>query len=226
MRNTFFISDLHVGHARALEFRPEFPSLDDMHDMIIENWNTAVSAFDTVVVLGDVFFCNKTFATEFLNRLNGAKVLVKGNHDDKSDDWYKDVGFSRVRRGPVMSADGLAFFSHIPITWNKTMRKRVVNVHGHLHGQGKNGHRPLPDSQGRVSYVDVSVEATNYTPVSSKELGRRFPALNHVREEFFTFCVLDDIPSVSQAVLRRILEAENPLDDLISYLDKRDILVA
>jgi calcineurin-like phosphoesterase family protein len=52
----FYISDLHFGHQKCIDFdsRP-FKSLDDMHETMIQNWNSVVSKGDLVYVLGDMF---------------------------------------------------------------------------------------------------------------------------------------------------------------------------
>jgi len=52
----FYTSDLHLGYKNILRFdnRP-FQSLDEMTEIIIDNWNNAVSNDDLVYVLGDMF---------------------------------------------------------------------------------------------------------------------------------------------------------------------------
>lgn len=49
-----YISDLHLGHANVLKFdqRP-FLTLDEMHETIINNWNSVVDKTDDVYILGD-----------------------------------------------------------------------------------------------------------------------------------------------------------------------------
>ena len=50
----FYIADLHIGHANIIKFdnRP-FADLNEMHSVIVDNWNRVVRGDDTVYILGD-----------------------------------------------------------------------------------------------------------------------------------------------------------------------------
>ena len=78
----YFTSDLHFGHKNVIRFcdRP-FKTVHQMNEAIIDNWNNIVSDSDRVFVLGDVFLCKPEEAKEYIEKLNGYKILVKGNHD-------------------------------------------------------------------------------------------------------------------------------------------------
>ena len=54
-----YISDLHLGHANVLKFdqRP-FLTLNEMHETIINNWNSVVDKTDDVYILGDFAWKN------------------------------------------------------------------------------------------------------------------------------------------------------------------------
>lgn len=56
MSKIFYIADTHFGHANILRFdqRP-FKDLEEMHDVLIDNWNRVVASADWVYILGD--FC-------------------------------------------------------------------------------------------------------------------------------------------------------------------------
>ena len=54
----FFTADLHLNHKAILTMghgRP-FKSLEEMEEIIVNNWNKKVSSRDDVYVLGDVFW--------------------------------------------------------------------------------------------------------------------------------------------------------------------------
>ncbi|MEE1187063.1 MAG: metallophosphoesterase [Acutalibacteraceae bacterium] len=80
----FTISDLHLSlHSdKSMEV---FEGWQDYVKRIQKNWNAVVGNDDTVVIPGDVSWAMKLEDTkkdfEFLNNLNGKKILVKGNHD-------------------------------------------------------------------------------------------------------------------------------------------------
>ena len=94
----YFISDTHFGHKNVIRFcdRP-FKTVTEMNNSMIEIWNSVVSDADTVFVLGDVFLCPEEEAKEYIERLNGYKVLVKGNHD-YSEKVMLRVGFDEFHR--------------------------------------------------------------------------------------------------------------------------------
>lgn len=53
---TYFVSDLHFGHANVINFdkRP-WIDLESMTRDLIDNWNATVTNADTVYILGDLF---------------------------------------------------------------------------------------------------------------------------------------------------------------------------
>ena len=62
-----------------------------MNKDIVEKWNRKVKPTDTVYILGDMFFKFQDiqYVKDTLKKLNGTKILVKGNHDKflKSIRW-------------------------------------------------------------------------------------------------------------------------------------------
>jgi calcineurin-like phosphoesterase family protein len=87
MADIFIISDTHFGHQNACKFlrkdgvtklRP-WDNAEEMDEALIENWNKVVKPNSRVYHLGDVVINRRALPT--LYRLNGDKVLIKGNHD-------------------------------------------------------------------------------------------------------------------------------------------------
>lgn len=166
MRNIFFISDTHFGHSNICKFtdnkgkkvRP-FDNACEMDEQIIKNWNSVVAEHDKVYHLGDVAIPRK--GLDILERLNGNKVLIKGNHDIfKLNDYTKHF---RDIRGAFVMDD--IIFTHVPVhTQNKGRFK--ANVHGHLHSD------VIRDLNGEIDnfYINVSVEQINYTPISYESI--------------------------------------------------------
>lgn len=81
----FLTADTHFSHAKIIEYEPHtrrFDSVDAMNESLCENWNSVVSAGDTVYMLGDVALGHlATSLPENISRLNGTKILISGNHD-------------------------------------------------------------------------------------------------------------------------------------------------
>ncbi|WP_455190555.1 metallophosphoesterase [Eubacterium ramulus] len=89
----YYISDLHLFHENAIKFdhRP-FASIQEMHEVILKNWNDRVTNGDFVYILGDVSLRGKNEdLIAFVACLKGRKVLIRGNHDDVSDYRYQQL---------------------------------------------------------------------------------------------------------------------------------------
>ena len=78
----WFTSDLHLGHRAAINMcgRP-FENVEEMNEILIRNFNSCVKKNDTVYILGDFSFASPEETRKILEKLNGKKHLIIGNHD-------------------------------------------------------------------------------------------------------------------------------------------------
>ena len=80
----YYIADLHFCHEN-LNTRMDcrgFESGEAMNEYMIAQWNSRVRKRDEVVILGDFCISKKgEAANAILERLNGRKYLIIGNHD-------------------------------------------------------------------------------------------------------------------------------------------------
>lgn len=164
----YIISDTHFNHRKILAYenRP-FSSVEDMNENIIKNWNSVVKSGDIVIHLGDVALGRMSEVPGIIARLNGNKIFVRGNHDDKSDTYYLNAGFSAVGRNFIFPHNGLTIFcSHHP--YKPEGIEYDLHLFGHVHGvdseEGKN--YPTIASNGAC----LCVERWNYKPVSIDEI--------------------------------------------------------
>jgi calcineurin-like phosphoesterase family protein len=134
MPSVFLVSDTHFGHTGVCRFtrndgvtklRP-WDSAEEMDEAMVKAWNERVKPNDKVYHLGDVVINRK--ALPILNRLNGDKVLIRGNHDIFKDEDYTPY-FRSLRGYHVMNG---MILSHIPIH-EESLGRFGVNIHGHLH---------------------------------------------------------------------------------------------
>ena len=127
----FEISDTHFGHNNVIKYcnRP-FKSVEEMDERMIKNWNETVSNNDTVIHLGDFGLGKKEYISSIVQRLNGKKILILGNHDNWSEQSYRDMGFHTVSRFPILY-DGFYIMSHAPIQLPQTTPYK--NLYGHIH---------------------------------------------------------------------------------------------
>lgn len=156
----YFISDLHLGHKRIMEFgQRDHESLEDMHIAMVEQWNEKVRKNSSIVyVLGDV--CMNIEDMKWLDAMNGQKRLILGNHDNFDygvyQKYFKKVqAFHKAYKGLVLT--------HIPIHPNEMENRNWgVNVHGHIHHPEKN--------DLGSSYFNVNVDIIGYAPLSLEEI--------------------------------------------------------
>lgn len=186
MPATFLYSDPHFGHAGICKFmradgvtklRP-WNDPDEMDEEMVKRFNERVRPKDKVYFLGDVAINRKALATVL--RLNGDKVLIRGNHDIFVDEEYTKVGFRSLRACHVLNG---MILTHIPIH-EASMRRFGTNIHGHLH----DGRVMKPDGvdahTGEVIYTDtpdvryqcVCVEQTDFTPILFEDVIKRIEA--------------------------------------------------
>lgn len=135
--NTWVTSDTHFYHKNILKYNAEsrpYANLDEMHDDIIDKWNTRVQPNDTIYHLGDFGFANPRKIEGILQQLNGNIRLVMGNHDRvmsnqhlaKYFEWMKDYHEAKVAGVKVC-------LFHFPIAeWNSA-HHGSIHLHGHLH---------------------------------------------------------------------------------------------
>jgi calcineurin-like phosphoesterase family protein len=85
----FFTSDTHFGHKNIIKFsnRP-FYSIEEMDEVLIQNWNNVVGKNDTIYHLGDFCFGN---SKKYLKRLNGNIIRIKGSHDRDMKSPYMKI---------------------------------------------------------------------------------------------------------------------------------------
>lgn len=162
--NTFLVADTHFGHKGVCIFAScdgvsKLRPWDDpskMDEDMIEKWNNVVGPKDKVYHLGDVVINRKALKT--LARLNGDKVLIKGNHDifrlREYAEYFRDIRGYHVMNNMILS--------HIPVHPDSKGRF-TANIHGHLHA------RKIDDPW----YHCVCVEQTDYRPILFEDVVKR-----------------------------------------------------
>jgi len=182
MPSVWLVSDSHFGHAGVCRFlrndgvtklRP-WDDPQEMDEAMIELWNERVKPNDKVYHLGDAVINRKALAT--LARLNGDKVLIRGNHDIFRDDEYRQY-FRELRAYHVMN--GL-ILSHIPVH-EASLGRFGCNIHGHLHANRVMKARGVDARTGEILYSDeidprywcACVEQTDFAPILFEDVLKR-----------------------------------------------------
>ena len=157
MNKIYVIADTHFNHGNIIKYcgRP-FKNESDMNESLIRRWNGTVTNSDIVIHLGDFAFHKDSKAiANYCKRLNGRKILVRGNHDRKSLSWYLNNGFDFVCDSFTI---GDILFTHRPQPIKRfLLMPYKLNVHGHIHEK-------TILSKGLLH--NVSVEVTDYYPIN------------------------------------------------------------
>ena len=165
---TYITSDLHFGHKNIMSFCPVSRArfrndVDYMNEAMVKEWNDLIEPEDLVYILGDVAFLPAQKAAETVNRLNGTKILVEGNHDRKAlnDPTFRRC-FKEVHKYLDINYNGTkVVMFHYPILEWDQMHRGAVHFHGHLHG-GISG-------MEKYRAVDVGMDSTGAIAISMDE---------------------------------------------------------
>jgi len=191
-KSIYFTSDWHVFHKNCIKFdnRP-FRDIEHMHRVLINNYNACVPESGVCYFLGDFGMGPSGEVKDFLSKLNGTKVLVRGNHDKGFNAMY-NLGFDVVLNEASIHVSGeRVTMTHCPL--RGVLREDVTGMRGavetdHWHGEYKNeeysvenngqfllhGHIHSPNGGKSTKILgrqmDVGVVANNYRPVSLSEI--------------------------------------------------------
>lgn len=148
-----------------------------MNHTLISNWNETVTENDIVFILGDFCFNGKREWKKWLERLNGKKHLIQGNHDRDLDIYHDGLeSVSDICQLSIydqeMEKYSTLILCHYCLTtwpgqWNGT-----VHVFGHSHSS------PNSQTQHDYDYIanrslpsyDVGVDNNDFKPISYEEL--------------------------------------------------------
>lgn len=93
----FALGDLHLSVGASDKPMDIFKGWENYVGLLYENWQNTVSAEDTVVVCGDISWAMRLEHSledfDFINKLNGKKIILKGNHDYWWTSMRKMTGF-------------------------------------------------------------------------------------------------------------------------------------
>lgn len=171
----FFTADTHFGHGNIIEYcsRP-FKDAFDMNEKLVANWNMRVKPEDAVFIVGDFCFradktvvervgAGKEKASFWLDRLNGTKILIKGNHDNNNS------AKSIINCVHLEFAGKLINVCHNPEHANYDF---PINLVGHVHNAWRIQERALPWIDGtekKTILLNVGVDVQKYMPITIDE---------------------------------------------------------
>jgi calcineurin-like phosphoesterase family protein len=148
-----------------------FASAEEHDEYLIAQWNSVVHKRDITYVLGDVTM-EKSTPYHLLDRLNGKKHIVLGNHDRRQDVndllHYVDSVAGMIQYKGIM-------LTHCPIHPAELEYRFPYNIHGHIHAKLVTypvtlfGFKLFDRVDRR--YFCVSCEHVDFKPKTLTELG-------------------------------------------------------
>ncbi|MEH7116113.1 metallophosphoesterase [Neobacillus vireti] len=165
-------SDTHFDHINIMKYEPSrserFKDNIEMTEKLIENWNKEVKTNDLIFHLGDVFFCKADRMKEISDRLNGRKILIRGNHDKGySNTKFRNLGFE-VYNYYFIDDFVLSHYPQNEAALKVAIDKGLLrgNIHGHVHSQ--------IEGLDQSIYKCVSVELTDFKPITLFDVKKEF----------------------------------------------------
>jgi len=170
----FFSADWHLGHKNIIKHqgRP-FADTHEMHQAIVERHNAVVGPEDDFYFVGDLTLGNPNSARAIVQRMNGRKHWVLGNHDKKPvvrklADLFQTIDTRLVFAVPDPDASRgrqVIVLDHFAgRTWDCKFHGSW-QLYGHSHGM-------LPDIPTDLAF-DVGVDCWNFTPISYEQVKAR-----------------------------------------------------
>jgi calcineurin-like phosphoesterase family protein len=159
-----FIADLHLSHTN-MATRRGFSTVEEHNEYIIEKYNSVVNKRDITYILGDITM-EKSAPYHLLDRLNGLKHVVMGNHDRRQD--VKKLLEHVESVAGMVSYKGI-ILTHCPIHPMELDYRYPKNIHGHIHDKQV---MKMLDGWEEIDerYICVSCERIDFTPKSLEEL--------------------------------------------------------
>lgn len=168
MSDIFFSSDTHFQHNKPFIYEPRgFNSVDEMNEIIVQNWNSIVKPCDIVYLLGDVVMMDNNKGISFLERLNGNIYIAIGNHDteNKCKLYEKCKNVKNVQMGYNFGSKKMSvLLTHYPTIVSNFDNSKRWNFHGHTHSKNK-------FCEYHNCY-NVALDAHNNFPISFDDIKR------------------------------------------------------
>jgi len=152
----FITSDWHIGEDRFEIMDRPYATVQEHIDALVQNHNAVVTPDDLVYVAGDVLYqkANPDFL-EQIERFNGYKILIRGNHDRP----FTDEQFAKYFESIIPEGDGIeldcgeipCYINHYP----SLGRNDRFNLVGHIHAAWK----------FQLNSFNIGVDVHHFRPV-------------------------------------------------------------
>ena len=156
----YIITDTHFNHTEKMTEYCKRPK--DYNELIWKGLDT-LNHTDVLIHLGDICIGNDAEIHGHLQYMTFKKILIRGNHDKKSNSWYLEHGWDFVCEQFMNTYFGKKIlFSHFPIE----DCGYDINIHGHFHNSDHRRHEPELVAVKNDKQKLLVLEDVNYKPVN------------------------------------------------------------
>ncbi len=174
---------------------------------ILNNYKKCVKNNDTFIFLGDLYDARSIFDMRLvpeifkIKELKGYKIMIKGNHDVNTTEFYLGLGFDEVYDSTYRI--GNVVFSHEPVN----VEDNEINIHGHIHFS--NSYWDVTP----VNHLDAYIEHYNFKPVLVTDIINEYRGTEKLNNEAvlrFDNCILESYSIIEEGLSSML----NRLDDV------------
>lgn len=159
--NYWLISDTHFNHSGIEKWGDRSGNWQEQ----IYKGLHAIEPGDVLIHLGDICIGNDTEVHQTLNEViwgQTKRILVLGNHDKKSKQWYTEHGWDFVCDGLDLIYMGR--YLHLTHRPQRMRSNMTLNIHGHTHGNMHRSEEYL-EFYDKGYHIDISPELVGYAPI-------------------------------------------------------------
>ena len=154
-------ADWHLGEDRFAIMQRPFKTQMEMIEYLIQKHNEVVSPEDLVYVVGDVVYQKYPEFLEYVDKFNGRKYIIRGNHDRVFTDIQLlgvfDDEPTNEGKGIELEVAGIpCYLTHYP---SQAVKDRF-NLVGHIHGAWKY----------QLNMFNVGIDANHFIPHNLDEV--------------------------------------------------------
>ena len=169
---------------------------------ILNNYKKCVKNNDTFIFLGDLYDARSIFDMRLvpeifkIKDLKGYKIMIKGNHDVNTTEFYLNLGFDEVY--DMTYRIGNIVFSHEPVD----VANNEINIHGHIHFS--NNYWDVSP----VNHLDAYIEHYDFKPVLVSDIINEYRGterISHEAIERFDNCILESFNAIEEGLINDTL---------------------
>jgi len=159
-KKIWIIGDTHFNHHKLI---PDCGRPDNFEELIRQGLKQ-IRDIDLLIHLGDICVGkDQEVHDKIISNFSFTKILVRGNHDGKSNNWYLNNGWDFVCEQFKDTYFGKnILFSHMPFPLEQGYD---INLHGHFHNISEKYHERELVKIKNSSQTLFALEYVDYKPV-------------------------------------------------------------